>query len=145
MATRTLLPFVVLPLLTCCYDPLYGVPLDDDSGWAGSAATSAVAEPSYERDIAPLWEQSCAGGGCHLEGGTSGGLAMDSGRASLVGVASTQLPELALVEPYVEADSYLWMKLLGQDIDGAAMPMGGSLDDADLVTIRNWIAQGALP
>lgn len=144
--TRRTVPFVVLPLLAACYDPLYGVPLEDgETGWSEDAAAEAVEEPSYERDIAPIWEQSCAGSGCHLDGGVSGGLALDDGDVTLVGVWSSQVPELPLVEPYDETRSYLWKKLIGEDIEGVAMPMGGTLDNAELATIRNWIQRGAQP
>jgi hypothetical protein len=52
------------------------------------------------------------------------------------------------IEPGSPERSYLYHKITGTQADvggsGERMPKGGQLSDAEIQTIRTWIAQGAL-
>lgn len=122
----------------------------------GSASTSTTLPASWARISAELIQPSC--GGCH---GSSGGLAglgglhaCRSGRIAMVGVASTQLPTMALVEPGNPARSWLMHKLDGTQGDftaqcvgrscGGVMPVNqAQFTAAERDAIRAWIAAGA--
>ena len=76
------------------------------------------------------------------------GLRLDDGFSfdNLVGVASSQVPELNRVEPGDPDNSYLVQKLEGTAAQGVQMPFGGPpLDQALIDDIRQWIADGANP
>ena len=66
--------------------------------------------------------------------------------ASLVNVASLELPTLKRVLPGDPANSYIIQKLEGAPgISGARMPLGGPyLDQATIDQVKLWIADGAL-
>ena len=123
---------MILLLLAACDDTLFGVLPD-----TGSAA---VENPDYTADVQPIWDDACAV--CHI-GAAQGGLALDQGAAALVGVPSTEAPDVVLVAPSDLDGSYLWLKLTGEQTAGSAMPLGSALDDADLGTVQNWIEEGA--
>jgi hypothetical protein len=123
---------ILLVLLAACDDTLFGVLPD-----TGSAA---VEQPDYAADVQPIWDDACDG--CHI-GAAQGGLALDQGAAVLVGVPSTEAPDVLLVAPGDVEASYLWLKLTGEQAAGSAMPLGSALDEGDLGTVRNWIEEGA--
>ena len=123
---------MILFLLAACDDTLFGVLPD-----TGSAA---VEQPGYAADVQPIWDDACAG--CHI-GAAQGGLALDQGASVLVGVPSTEAPDVLLVAPADLGGSYLWLKLTGEQTAGSAMPLGSALDDGDLGTVQNWIEGGA--
>jgi hypothetical protein len=80
---------------------------------------------------------------CHSAG--SGGLVIASGKefVNLVGVRSTERPELARVQPGDPSASYLWLKLHGDGgIDGSPMP-GGDPDPRRAALAWEWIEAGA--
>jgi hypothetical protein len=118
-----------------------------DLGTPGAANEACPVSYTYTHntDIQPLWDANCAG--CHIGGGASGGLALDSGYTTLVGVASTQLSSMDRVDPGATATSYLWHKL--EDTQGTVggtgvrMPYGGALTTEQLAVIETWIGEGA--
>ena len=62
----------------------------------------------------------------------------------LIGVASNQVPDLKRVDPGNPDGSYLLMKVRGTEgIANSQMPLGGTLTDAQIEMIREWIAGGA--
>ncbi|MEX2124743.1 MAG: Ig-like domain-containing protein [Woeseia sp.] len=68
----------------------------------------------------------------------------DASFANLVGVPSTQVPELSRVEAGDPDNSYIIQKLEGTAEEGEQMPFGGPpLDQAVIDDIRQWIADGA--
>jgi hypothetical protein len=99
--------------------------------------------------VSQILEANC--GGCH--GGTSPAEGLD-----LVGddaydtllEASTQVPDLKLVEPGEPDQSYLWLKLNGDDsIVGSQMPIDPlegerTLTQPELDDINTWIVNGAM-
>jgi hypothetical protein len=81
---------------------------------------------------------------CHSAG--SGGLVILGGGkefVNLIGVASTERPELLRVAPGDPAASYLWLKLRGDGgIDGSPMPSGNP-DPRRATLAWHWIEAGA--
>jgi hypothetical protein len=104
--------------------------------------------------------RTCATSGCHVESAPSAGLDLYVGefpdvdlgllRSRIVGVKSTQAPNLSRIEPGRPSKSYLWHKIANtqRSVAGAAggdqMPQGGPfLGDADMDAVRAWILEGA--
>ncbi len=104
-------------------------------------------EVSYS-EVQTIWDQSCEGSGCHVNGGTSGGLALDDGvsHGNLVGQSAIGAAMNLVVAGSAE-DSYLWHKLKETQDEvggsGSVMPVTGSLSDSDLSVVRAWISSGA--
>ena len=122
-------------------------PGDDDDATPGDDDDSAGSPLSLAADIQPLFDNNCAP--CHLGGGASGGLALDSAYGTLVGVPSNQ-SGLNRVQAGLVQDSYLWHKLQGtqDDVGGSGNPMPGSappLPAVELDLIEAWITGGAQP
>jgi hypothetical protein len=99
--------------------------------------------------VQPILEANC--GGCHSGEAPEGGLALvGEGVYARLLEPSTQLPELALVQPGDAEQSYLYLKLTGGDaIVGSTMPYNpltgeGRLSEAELGDILTWIANGAV-
>ncbi|MFT5431017.1 MAG: mono/diheme cytochrome c family protein [Myxococcota bacterium] len=112
-----------------------------------NAVDSAVAtdidstcEIPYPDAVDEIFQVSCGGSSCHRDGGSSGGLNLDSANAvaNLVG-ASANGSSLFRIAAGAPDDSYLIEK-----VDGTAalqMPLGGTALTADQVTtLREWIA-----
>ncbi len=117
---------------------------DGDLGTPGDANNACAPTYTYTHntDIQPLWDANCAS--CHIGGGSSAGLALDSGYSATVGVVSSQVPALNLVEAGDTSTSYLWQKINGTASVGGQMPLGGgSMSAADLAMIETWITEGA--
>lgn len=104
--------------------------------------------PSYAAEIAPLVESRCLA--CHVGELAGGGLDLSGdARAAVVGVASTQAPEMLLVAPGDALYSYLWHKLNGSQSlaggSGSSMPQGTFLADDEIALVAEWIDGGAAP
>lgn len=93
----------------------------------------------FNADIGPIFTQNCSGESCHLA----------PNYGSLVGVAGIHASSCCdgrlLVVPGNVARSYLMDKITGHDLcSGGQMPLGKpALSDADMLTIRRWICEGA--
>ncbi len=114
---------------------------DADGDGMGDACEVAIAPAFSEVQI--IFNNNCVA--CH---GFSGGLSLSAPGSfdNLVNVASGQIPSLDRVEPGDPDNSYLVWKVEGRSgIVGSRMPLGGVLTDADIETIRAWIAAGANP
>ncbi|HUI60315.1 MAG TPA: Ig-like domain-containing protein [Steroidobacteraceae bacterium] len=85
---------------------------------------------------------------CHAGAGAPEGLQLDSDHsyALLVGVPSTEQPNVLRVSPGNPDSSYLVQKLQGSSgISGQRMPFGGPyLPQSTIDVIRQWISDGAL-
>jgi hypothetical protein len=96
-----------------------------------------------------VFSQSCAVSGCHVGSSAPEGLDLSAGNAyaSLVGVASAQVPTLQRVRASAPDSSYIIDKITGSarmKPGTSRMPLGRaplSSDQIDLV--RRWIAAGA--
>jgi hypothetical protein len=117
-------------------------------------ATKAV---SFQSDVLPVLMRSCAFSSCHgTQEGAAGGmyLSLDATTtiADTVGVPSLALPSMARVAAGDPSKSLLMHKMDG---DACVLPACGSLcvesmpqgqallGEADRLTVRAWIAQGA--
>jgi mono/diheme cytochrome c family protein len=95
-----------------------------------------LAQVNYASQIQPIFNASCAG--CH--GGTSG-VVMNSYNSVMSSVGE-QYGRL-IVTPGNADDSPLYDKLNPNPQFGSRMPQGGSLSEAQINLIRDWINQGA--
>lgn len=102
---------------------------------------------SHDADIQSIWNAEC-GAACHLGSSSSGGISLRDGYTSMVGVASKDIPSMALVEPGDPDGSYLWLKLNNTHLSaggaGSIMPKSGALPSSDLAIIETWILEGAV-
>ena len=92
-----------------------------------------------------VFSVSCALSGCHSGGEPKADLSLEGDFAArIIGVASGQRPDLKLVDPGNPDDSYLLIKVRGDDeIVSQQMPPGGTLPAEQVEIIRAWIASGA--
>ena len=119
-------------VFSCCYAT------DPDS------PDMIIEDPSFSQDIQPVFNTSCILSGCH-NAAASAGLDLREGRAyaDLVNIASTQTSALR-VSPFAAQDSYLVIKLEGNQSSGSRMPLGAPpLNPSQIQNIRNWISRGA--
>ncbi len=96
--------------------------------------------------IQPIFDQSCAFAGCHSDNSPAAGLTLTAGRSrdAMLGVASTQAPDVPLVTALNPTNSYLMVKLTSMGTSGQQMPINGDhLNESQLEIIRTWILQGA--
>jgi hypothetical protein len=88
---------------------------------------------------------------CHRSDTFTGQLDLrdEAAYASLVGVPAAQAPALDRVTPGAADESYLYLKLTGEQATvggaGTRMPQGGVLTDDQILRVRNWILTGAQP
>ena len=99
--------------------------------------------------ISKILEFNC--GGCHSGPDAAAGLdLLSEGVYERLLAPSVQKPELDLITPGDAENSYLYLKLIGDDsIIGTQMPYNpltgeGSLEQAELDDILTWIVQGAI-
>jgi hypothetical protein len=64
---------------------------------------------------------------------------------NIVSVPANQNRSISRVEPFNLANSYLWRKISpgAGTINGGSMPLNGSISDAQLQLVRDWILLGA--
>jgi len=113
-----------------------------DSGPIVPALTTTV---SFSADIQHIFDQNCTT--CHnsAQQATNGNLNLESGHAyqNLVNVAASGY-DIKRVTPKDINNSLLYKKIDNSLEYGANMPLGGSLNDADIQLIKAWIEEGAL-
>lgn len=104
-------------------------------------------EPTLASIQSNIFSSSCALSGCHAGSSASLGLDLSAGNAreNLVDVPSSGVPEFLRVDPGNADESYLIMKLEGDNrIAGSRMPLGRSpLPSSEIAVIRTWIDEGA--
>jgi len=117
-----------------------------DRSDAGFAIRSA-AVVGFASQIQLLLTASCTGSSCHDNSQPAAGLVLTTGNSysELVGIASSQCATNKLVEAGKPEASYLVFKLdgAGPCFVGNAMPPGSMLTPAQILTVRDWIANGA--
>ena len=135
MRLRLLLIVLPVGLLVGCSD--YG-----DDPTAGGPVAPPSETVSFASDVQPIFDASCVG--CHGDGGNAG-LDLRSGRsyANLVGNPATE-SGLARIEPGEPENSWLYLKITGQQTVGDQMPPGSPLNTDTTDRIRTWIEEGAL-
>lgn len=102
----------------------------------GSARGDEAADRRFREDVAPLLQAKCLG--CHNSNENQGRLSLENRQQLLAGGSSGPA-----VEPGSPSDSYLLD--LVTPVDGKAeMPQGEPpLTEAELATLRRWLAEGA--
>lgn len=123
-------------------------PSSQGAGGAGGVSGDEVGEvPSFQNDVLPIFENSCAGSDCHTETDRAAPLGLEpmGAYANLVGVTADECGTKDYVIPNSPDQSYLVEKLMGGDIcSGERMPLGDDpLPTAAIHTIVNWICAGA--
>jgi hypothetical protein len=124
----------------------------DDTTSNGESDTTAEADgdpavvPTFADLKTTLFEPTCSGVGCHLNGGTSAPiLDAPDAYATLLGFAEGA--DLNYVVPGDLEASYLWHKMKGTHRtvggSGSAMPLGSSLSDEQISLLEQWILGGA--
>jgi hypothetical protein len=123
-------------------------------------ATVSTKEVSFQRDVIPIFQTSCAFSSCHssqnmngvylgVKGKTTDGQAI---RTALLDQKSKAITSMPYVTPSNPTESFLLRKLDGDlcnlsctnDKCGERMPKGGDALDAEkLQTIESWIQSGA--
>jgi hypothetical protein len=107
---------------------------------------AAALSPTYAAIQSTVFDRRCAG--CHRSLWAMAKLKLNEGTSydALVGVVSTEQPDLKLIDPGKPDDSYLVMKLEGAPgITGDRMPPPerDPVDPDAIDAIREWIADGA--
>ncbi|PJA73322.1 hypothetical protein CO151_13880 [bacterium CG_4_9_14_3_um_filter_65_15] len=114
-----------------------------DQGTAPQVAGGGGGESdvSFAADIQPIFNANCIG--CHGAGG-NGGLDLRDGSSygNLVGVEAMGY-SLLRVEAGSSETSVLYLKLMGAPVTGTRMPVGGTLEQATIDLVADWIDQGA--
>ena len=145
---------VILDLGGNALDGEFGGTFPSGDGTVGGDFVAEFTVASVQPTLASIQQNVftpiCAG--CHT-GPTSGVLpaGMDlsganASLASLVGVASLEVPSVERVMANDPDASYLVQKIEGTAASGARMPFGGTpLPQSTIDAIRQWIANGATP
>lgn len=115
------------------------------SGQGDRATFRYIPPVSLSRDVQPIFNANCAFAGCHAGANAQSGLRLEAGLSyrNLVNVASAVRPSVSRVKPGDPDNSVLVQKLDGAPGVGSRMPLGGSLPNAEIQTIRAWISAGA--
>lgn len=119
------------------------------TGSATSSSSSGGPSVSFAKEVQPIFLRNCTYGDCHATTSQKAGLDLSEGKSfdKLVAVKSLQCDDgRKRVEPGQPDKSYIIDKLKGVKLClGERMPAGdGPLPAADLKTITDWIAGGAL-
>jgi hypothetical protein len=101
---------------------------------------------TFTRVQTEIFSPTCAQLGCHDTIGRQSQQILSAGRAyaSIVNVASVEMPALNRITPNDYPNSYLYRKITGAGITGDRMPQGlPPLTDAQIKLVRDWIRRGA--
>jgi len=111
--------------------------IDDPTAFTHAGSTAHAACGDVEATLA----SRCATAGCHAATNPSGGLdlATPGTLARLTGKPASGGGVL-VVAGYA-AHSVLYLKLTASPPFGARMPYGGSLDDATIACVHDWITE----
>jgi hypothetical protein len=106
-----------------------------------------MASVSFSAAVQPIFTTNCATAGCHTGVNPAQGLKLSSGSsyAALVNVTASECADgRKRVLPKEPSQSYLMDKLMGVDLCfGTKMPKSGNIPQGDVLTISNWICEGA--
>jgi hypothetical protein len=140
-------PLLALPCLlwsmTACAD------FETVNDPTGGLPDVAVADPSFEHDVQPIFTKRCSIGGCHSLATAQAGLVLTPGVAydALVDQPATLRPGAVRVSPFQSGESWL-IHMVGPDASGRVglprMPLASTpLTPNQIATLVNWIDQGA--
>ncbi len=124
-----------------------GQPLSSSSTSSSSSSSSGALTADFTSIQDNVFTPICTR--CHIGASAPEGLELDAAHsyALLVGVASTEEPDVLRVDPGHPDQSYIILKLEGAaGIVGGQMPLGGPyLPQSTIDTIAQWITNGAPP
>jgi mono/diheme cytochrome c family protein len=120
-------------------------------GGASNAFTFGVATASatLSGTVQPIFTASCASSSCHSDTTAAGGLRLTGGKSfsDLVGVRSACTPLRVVACGPLRSQSVLIDKLLASvsspPCRGTKMPKTGTLSNAQIQAIVDWVAAGA--
>ncbi len=125
------------------------VTVTNPGGAASGPFIFAIASQSrsFASDVQPIFSQSCALSGCHVQGGPAP-MSLQSGQAygNLVNVLSSECASRMRVLPCGPdpTQSYLVAKITDTDIcQGSKMPKTGSLSSSEQQILLDWVAEDA--
>ena len=95
---------------------------------------SSAAEISFSKDVRPILEQKCLQ--CHGSDTPMSNLDLRTREGMLKGGVRG-----AAVIPGDASESRVYLQISGRE--GPVMPMGGALSDDEILTLKDWINQGA--
>jgi hypothetical protein len=117
---------------------------------AVSTIEVAIADPSWQYDIAPILSETCASSSaCHGGAAPANGMNLEVGQSyqNVVNVASVAFPQYLRVRPGVPDSSFLYLATSPSVAERQGyyrMPLTEyPLPDPVRQTIRNWILDGA--
>ena len=96
--------------------------------------TSQAADVLFSKDVRPILEQKCLT--CHGAGTPMSNLDLRTREGMLKGGTRG-----AAVIPGDASESRVYLQISG--MEGPVMPMGGALSDDEILTLKDWINQGA--
>jgi len=108
----------------------------------GACLADEACKGAFRTSVQPILNTRCVA--CHQDAARAGGLSLQrtSAPASLLGVSSREA-RMALVTPGDPLRSYLFRKTAGTHLEvggnGARMPLGGRLTEAEIKAIEAWI------
>jgi len=101
----------------------------------GFAANAFGQTPvDFARDVRPIFSANCIG--CHGPAQQAGGLRLDQRTSAMA-------PGTRRIVPGGSANSFVYLKLIGEGLTGLAMPPAGPLRREQIDVIKTWIDQGA--
>jgi hypothetical protein len=101
---------------------------------------------TFTRVQGEVFSVSCALAGCHTGTFPQAGMNLSTGAsyAAIVGVPSSERSELLRIAPGDPDASYMVQKLRGTPgIAGSQMPLTGSVTDAQVKLVVDWVRRGA--
>jgi hypothetical protein len=140
MRSRLLIALAPLLLLVTACGELKS---PTDPGGGGDPIDPSATFTRVQNEV---FTPNCTFSGCHDAIGQQANQVLTAGNAyrNIVGVNSTEMPQLHRIEPGDPANSYMYRKITGAGITGDRMPRGlPPLDDAKIKLVRDWIRRGA--
>lgn len=113
--------------------------------WYFASSAPVVAATTLSELQTSVFTPLCSG--CHGGGAPSQGLSLEAGLTYeyTVGVSSSEVPSLNIIEAGDAQNSYLYQKVIGTNSVGGQMPLGGPyLSETVTDQIKSWIEAGAL-
>ena len=137
MKTKSSLVLVGLMIFASCAENSVApsnTPPDDNSNNGGNTVNV------YQRDVQTVFNQSCAGSGCHV-GGSANNIKLGS-YSDVMASNGSNLGQLVIPN---NADGSPLVQILQSSQQGVArMPLGGSALSSDKIDkIKSWINAGA--
>lgn len=100
----------------------------------GVAVSQSSAPVSFTKDVIPILKERCLA--CHGESQRQAGLDLRTRDAMLKGGDNGPA-----IVPGDAIESRLYRRISG--LEAPVMPMGGEISESEILTIRDWINQGA--